>query len=410
MIYEHILDNQQRTVADYLNVQLTKAETFQLVSACFTIYGYELLADALDSIQDVPFLFGDTTSVDDLDPGNQEPKSFEPTEDGLVPNHALHQKYLARRCAEWVNRDTVAVRSVSRSNFLHGKMYLTAGPRQATGLVGSSNFTRSGLGIGGQANLEINLAATDTAILAELQNWFGQLWNNEMLTHDVKPQVLNALRGLAGIMVRNRSTTRPSTICFAVLLIPVVHQDIHHRRQVHPGSTGYGEVLRRVMAISSCWELFPFYINLLSSTVCKVERRSGVFRPWSTAWPRPVRGAATGVSGCRSGTATSKKGRRPSRGHCGRKPGHRRMWGGSWHTKPTGGGAGGRPCRRRCAASTSQLKSPSRAGVGWARAGSDHGRWSGPPEAPALPETCLPPASGAETRSEAWRAPDWDRH
>ena len=189
----HILDNRKRTVADYLRQCLGSADAFRLVSAYFSIYGYELLADELDTIEEVRILFGDPTSVDELDPGEKDPKSFELTEQGLVPNHVLQQKALARRCSRWIERDRVTVRSISRSNFLHGKMYLTEGSNTGAAVVGSSNFTRSGLGGGVSPNLEINLATTDTGSCAELRHWFDELWNDPELTDDVKQEVLTAL-------------------------------------------------------------------------------------------------------------------------------------------------------------------------------------------------------------------------
>ena len=193
-LYDHILDNQTRSVADYLRVNLRDAETFRLVSAYFTIYGYELLADELDKLGEVRFLFGDPSSVDDLDPGEKAEKSFELTESGLVPNHTLQQKFLAQRCARWIQSDSVHIKSIKRSNFLHGKMYLADSLDTGVGVVGSSNFTKSGLGGSDRPNLEINLAITDLRVRDELRRWFDDLWNNKQLTHNVKSDVLNALR------------------------------------------------------------------------------------------------------------------------------------------------------------------------------------------------------------------------
>ncbi len=189
----NILDNRQGKVVDYLRERLPHAETFRLVSAYFSIYGYELLAKELERVGDVRFLYGDPGSVGEVDPGEKEPKSYELTEQGLVPNHTLRQKPLARQCAAWVGSDRVAIRSVSQSNFLHGKLYLTKSPEAAAGVVGSSNFTKSGLGGGNSANLEINLATSDPDMLAELERWFDELWSNPDLTEDVKQQVLKAL-------------------------------------------------------------------------------------------------------------------------------------------------------------------------------------------------------------------------
>ena len=188
----HVLDNRDRKVVDYLRKHLTDAEAFSIVSAYFSIYGYGLLADELDRIPHTRFLFGDPSSVDDLDPGEKQGKSYTLTDSALVPNHVLAQKYLARRCAEWVDSEAVAVRSVKQANFLHGKMYLTP----SAGVVGSSNFTKNGLGGSDRPNLEINLAVPDVPMLAELQGWFDALWKDDRFTYDAKQQVLNALNRL----------------------------------------------------------------------------------------------------------------------------------------------------------------------------------------------------------------------
>ena len=189
---EHVLDNRGRKVVDYLQEHLTDAEKFSIVSAYFSIYGYELLADKLADLEETRFLFGDPSSVDDLDPGDKGVKAFSLTESGLVPKQTLSQKPLALRCLEWVKSSAVRIRSVKQSNFLHGKMYLTG----TTGVVGSSNFTKNGLGGSDRPNLEINLAVSDAALLAELQGWFDELWADQERTYDVKRHVLDALNRL----------------------------------------------------------------------------------------------------------------------------------------------------------------------------------------------------------------------
>ena len=89
-----ILDNRSRTVAEYLNQSLPDAEVFRLVSAYFSIYGYDILQHELSGIKDVRFLFGNPASVGELDPGGKTPKSFDLSENGLAPNHELQQKHL----------------------------------------------------------------------------------------------------------------------------------------------------------------------------------------------------------------------------------------------------------------------------------------------------------------------------
>ena len=190
----YMLDNRDDTVAEHLGRSLRNAEFLRVVSAYFSIYGYEVLQEELDNLKNVRFLYGDPSSVGEVDPGQKEAKSFSLTENGIEPDHALVQKYLAQRCQKWIEKDSVAVRSISQSNFLHGKMYLTNdADRMGTAVVGSSNFTKSGLGAGSGSNIEINLKIDDRRVIDELNDWFDELWNNTALTEDAKQKVIDAL-------------------------------------------------------------------------------------------------------------------------------------------------------------------------------------------------------------------------
>ena len=189
-----MIDNRDETVADHLRRNLTDADFLRVVSAYFSIYGYETLQDELDNLNHVRFLYGDPSSVGEVDPGQKEAKSYSLTENGIEPNHALVQKHLAKRCRAWVEKDSVAIKSISQANFLHGKMYLTRDAEQmGTAIVGSSNFTKSGLGSGQSSNIEINLKIDDRYVLSELTDWFDELWANSNLTSDAKQQVIDAL-------------------------------------------------------------------------------------------------------------------------------------------------------------------------------------------------------------------------
>ena len=77
-------------------------------------------------------------------------------------------------------------------------MYLTTSPSSASGVVGSSNFTKRGLGGSDRPNLEINLATDDADTLTELNEWFNRLWSNDRLTKDVKQEVLDRLGRIGG--------------------------------------------------------------------------------------------------------------------------------------------------------------------------------------------------------------------
>ncbi len=259
----HVIDNKSATVAEHLRQHLSGADAFHFVSAYFSIYGYELLADDLDNIGNVRFLFGDPASVEDLDPGSKDPKSFEVTEKGLVPNHTLQQKYLAKRCAKWVSGEAVSIRSIRQSNFLHGKMYLAgSGGKTNSAVVGSSNFTKSGLGGSARPNLEINLASTDAATLAELQEWFDRLWNDKQRTEDVKQKVLDALARIG--------KDHPPELVYYKTLYELFRKDIEARLAGDDGlaTTGFYD--------SQVWNaLYEFQKDGAKSVIARLRQHNG---------------------------------------------------------------------------------------------------------------------------------------
>ena len=53
---DHVLDNRDVTVVDYLREHLDDADEFSIVSAYFSIYGYDLLASQLARVPKTRFL------------------------------------------------------------------------------------------------------------------------------------------------------------------------------------------------------------------------------------------------------------------------------------------------------------------------------------------------------------------
>jgi hypothetical protein len=63
-------------------------------------------------------------------------------------------------------------------------------------LLGSSNFTVNGLGLGASPNIELNLVVDGDRDREDLLAWFNELWSDETLTDDEKDEVLRALEAL----------------------------------------------------------------------------------------------------------------------------------------------------------------------------------------------------------------------
>lgn len=194
-----ICDNHSRgKVGDFLRKQITPGSKLRIVSAYFTIYAYEKLKENLDRIDHLNFLFGEPTFLS-IDPDRADRREYHitDTQTDISLSNRLQQKSTARECAEWI-RNKVSVKSMVKPNFLHGKLYHIQhenGVQKA--LMGSSNFTVNGLGLGKSPNIELNMIIDSDRDREDLLNWFDNLWNDQTgLIEDVKEQVLTYLAKL----------------------------------------------------------------------------------------------------------------------------------------------------------------------------------------------------------------------
>lgn len=190
-------DNHTRgTVADFLRAKTQSGSKLSIVSAYFTIYAYDALKAELERIEHLDFLFGEPSFVNRLDPNKTETKAFIIDADGLELSNKLQQKRVAKECADWIERK-VDIKTIKQSNLLHGKMYHVATAGVEDAILGSSNFTVRGLGLGNAGNnIELNLIVDGNRDRQELKQWFDELWGNEALVKDVKQDVLNYLKQL----------------------------------------------------------------------------------------------------------------------------------------------------------------------------------------------------------------------
>lgn len=194
-----IRDNLERgSVGDFLREKIQNGSYLSFVSAYFTVYAYDVLKDELDSIEELRFLFGEPRFIKSLDPDKTDTKAFEIIDNGLNLKNQLQQKRVARECAAWMEAK-VQIRSIKQSNLLHGKLYhLKDAHGRNDAIVGSSNFTVRGLGLGadGSNNIELNLEVDSRRDRDDLKRWFDELWDDEELVKDVKTEVLLFLEKL----------------------------------------------------------------------------------------------------------------------------------------------------------------------------------------------------------------------
>lgn len=218
-INSSIRDNRKRgTVGSFLTENISNNAELSIVSAYFTIYAYNKLKNKLDNINHLKFLFGEPTFIKALDPEKTNRKDFKIEDESIVvsTDERLTQKSIALECYNWI-KEKVEIKSLVKPNFLHGKLYhikQSSGVEKA--ILGSSNFTVNGLGLGSSPNIELNMVVDSDRDRLDLKKWFLELWyadlnpidkNNlnielglniqdENIVEDVKEEVLKYLEQL----------------------------------------------------------------------------------------------------------------------------------------------------------------------------------------------------------------------
>ena len=256
-------DNHRRgKVGDFLDAKIEPDSQLSFVSAYFTLHAYHSLRAALERAQSLRFLFGEPRFVSALDRDDKDTREFRLTENGLTLGSQLAQKKLAAECADWIQRK-VEIRSVTRTGFLHGKMYHVQDGKVAHAVLGSSNFTVPGLGrLPAGNNIELNLVVTDDRDRDDLLVWFNELWNDTGLVEDVKAKVLAELARLYG----NKS---PQFIYYLTLF--------HLFRDFLDGTRDLDESLRRTaLPDTGIWRaLFSFQKDGAKAAINKILACNG---------------------------------------------------------------------------------------------------------------------------------------
>ena len=192
-----IRDNHDRgTVGDFLKANIENGSSLSVVSAYFTIHAFEALKAYLWDIDGLRFLFGEPDFIKNLDARDTDPKAFKIEDEGLQLDKPLQQRPIAKECADWIKKK-VEIKSTQQSNLLHGKMYHIANNDAEKAIMGSSNFTVQGLGLGqSNNNIELNLEVEDDQDRRDLKAWFDDVWNDDERVEDVKEEVIARLKKL----------------------------------------------------------------------------------------------------------------------------------------------------------------------------------------------------------------------
>jgi len=190
-----LLDNKKTgRVGDALKKGLKKDARLSIISALFSIYGYDALKKELSRVESARILFSKINK-------NQEsslPSHFSNLLGDAFERklrNRLDQAAIARECAAWLE-DKANICVLEDSGIVGQNLYHIEAGEKTVAVHGSSNFTSSGLGFSKSNRHEMNMCQTDPVDTKSLLDWFESIWNDESQIVDAKELLLQQLKSI----------------------------------------------------------------------------------------------------------------------------------------------------------------------------------------------------------------------
>jgi hypothetical protein len=220
-----IVDNRSVKLSDRISSILTSTESAHFAVGYFFLSGLESVADAMAGVKELRLLIGNTTNRETIDQLAEGYRRLEAVSRALEDESYINKKESRKRAAataesvdsslevmdqtdegeqlvkllvRMIEEGRLKVRVYTRGT-MHAKAYIfdyrtqrddqgeIPPPQPGQAIVGSSNFTLSGI----TSNTELNVEITGRENHAQLKEWFEELWDeaedfDEALMHEMQ--------------------------------------------------------------------------------------------------------------------------------------------------------------------------------------------------------------------------------
>lgn len=183
MIPKKIIDNSDVKLSTFLNDVLKEIPNthFDIATAFFSIQAFALVKDNIQGVKGFRLLLGRTPEIRSEDTlGNVLLKMIREEVEGF--DLSKEKDNLVKEFINFLNKENVEVRLYDKE-FLHGKAYIF----DKLVIVGSSNFTHSGLA----HNTELNSVSLESEAEYVRKHWFERFWNEAI---DFKAELIELLK------------------------------------------------------------------------------------------------------------------------------------------------------------------------------------------------------------------------
>jgi ERCC4-related helicase len=190
------IDNDRHKLEDILKTLILQDSQTDLdiATGYFRIEAWERLEQAFDTLTNLRLLIGRDPSILPAERDRIDlTRYFRRNIQGQLENEPFNLNYKQQidRLIEFLERDKVQVRLfgalAEQSSFLHAKAYIF----DDYSIIGSSNFTPSGL----KGNTELNVLIKQGAIAKDLRNnWFEKFWSDPSVDVGYKQKLIDTLK------------------------------------------------------------------------------------------------------------------------------------------------------------------------------------------------------------------------
>ena len=232
-----IIDNRQTKFLDIFKAFCKYTIRLYIASGYFYVSGFNLVKNSLADIPKIQIVMGNETDI----------KTAEEMERGYAAKSRMVkveiQKDLEnvtesnieslRELHDYIESGKIEVKIYVNEKF-HAKAYIFERGGVSEGhaaIVGSSNFSISGMGIGNKINTELNSIHRNTSDITVLKKWFDQIWDESMPFQKDLLKIIESSRPYVRFVVGEKLYVTPIEL-FKTMVYEFLNQDITPLRSI----------------------------------------------------------------------------------------------------------------------------------------------------------------------------------
>ena len=192
------LDNKTNFVYEELCDAIKKGSKLSVVSAYFSMYAYDKLKKDLNKIDNMRFIYTKPSFIKNKE---REAREFYIDNNTIFGNdleiklkNELTQSSISKEFSKWIS-EKVDIKSFKTENEAQPRaIYVDNDDDTSITIMGSSDFTTTGLGIAKSSRTDMNTCIYGNDLTKGYLPQFELFWNNDELLEDVKDEVLKQMK------------------------------------------------------------------------------------------------------------------------------------------------------------------------------------------------------------------------